>query len=93
MATTCNIAFAPLNGTNGLYDAPGVDFLHDPDIANGDETRGEAEFLNWIDYDGPEGDFNEDAADEILRAAGYARTASWDYSVGDYAQATIEPTE
>lgn len=90
---TANLAFAPTT-TNGLYDTLGVDFLLDDDLAAGDETRGEAHFVEWIagaDQRDEDHDGNPLAqADEILHAAGYRRTGEWDLGNADYAQANIE---
>lgn len=84
-----NLAFAPISGTNALYDTPGVDFLMDKELAETGETTGAADFVEWIDFDGPESDFDENAADEIIRQAGFRRTSAWNFDL-EYATTNIE---
>ena len=87
--STPNLAHAPISGTNSLYATTGVDFIHYPDIAAGLDTTGEGQFVEWVEYQG-DVEFDEDAADQILRDAGFRRVGPWDYALNDYAQANIE---
>lgn len=88
-----NLAFAPIR-TSSLYDSFGVDFLLDADLATGDETRGEASFVEWVaggdQRDEDSGGDPLAQADQILADAGYRRVGDWDLSLADYAQARIE---
>jgi hypothetical protein len=88
-----NLAFAPIR-TGSLYDRLGVDFLSDADLAIGDESRGEAIFVEWVEgADQRDEDSGGDPlaqADQILADAGYRRISDWDLSLADYAQARIE---
>lgn len=88
MSSTANLAFAPTH-TNGVYSILGVDFLTDPDLAEGLEPTGRADFIEWIEARDQDS-FDLDAADEILRGRGYRRVEEWDVSLPDYAQARIE---
>lgn len=90
---TANLAFAPTM-INGLYDTLGVDLLEDADLAETGETRGEAQFVQWIDgadqRSEDEGGDPLAQADQILADAGYRRIGEWDLALSDYAQARIE---
>lgn len=88
MNTTANLAFAPTH-TNGVYSRVGVDLLADPDLSEGLEQTGRADFIEWVEASDQES-FDLDAADEILRGRGYRRVEEWDVSLADYAQARIE---
>ena len=85
---TANLAFAPLRGTNDLYDTLGVDFFHDADLETG-ESQGDAQQVEWVEHDAA-AEFDETAADQIILDKGFRRVGPWDYSLDDYAQARIE---
>lgn len=83
---TANTAFAPLNGANNLYPELGVDFL----IA-AEGSDGEADFQQWVPFEGADADFTTLEADDILRGAGYRPTTDWEPLTGEYWGCDIEP--
>lgn len=85
-----NIVFAPLNGSNALYNTVGIDLFLDTDLAETGESLGDGQHVQWIDFDGDEADFDADAAEEMLRVAGYCVVGGWDKPCADYFQARIE---
>ena len=88
-----NLAFAPIARLSSLYNTAGVDFLLDRELAETSETIGAADFVEWVDFNGTSDDFDEDAANAIIKAQGFERTSAWDYSLGEYAIAEISKVE
>lgn len=80
---SANLVLVPIR-TNTLYDKFGVDFLLDADVAAGDETRGEATFVKWVEgADQRDEDSGGDPlaqADLIITEEGYRRTSGWEFS-------------